>query len=92
MQHMTDDDIRRDVLAALRKRDENGGQHLHHRDCIHNLPPAEQIAMRGKTVEWWKKVIGSLPTQITPDDWQTEPPEWSARITRSASPTNTPHG
>ena len=62
------------IGAALRKRAENGGRHLHHRDCIHNLPPAEQVAMRGKTVEWWTKVIGPLPEQITPDQWETTPP------------------
>lgn len=62
------------LAAALRKRDENGGRHLHHRDCIHNLPPEEQIAVRGRTVEWWTKVIGALPEQITPDQWETDPP------------------
>jgi hypothetical protein len=60
--------------AALRKRAENGGKHLHHRDCIHNLPPEQQVALRGKTVDWWTRVIGALPTQITPDQWQTTPP------------------
>jgi hypothetical protein len=62
------------VAAALRKRAANGGRHLHHRNCIHNLPPEKQVAMRGKTVEWWERVIGALPEQITPEQWQTEPP------------------
>lgn len=58
---------------ALRKRVSNGWVHLHHSDCIHNLPPEEQIAVRGKTVEWWLKMIGPLPVQITPSQWQTDP-------------------
>ena len=49
----------RDIVKALRHREENG-RHLHHRDCIHNLPPAEQVAMRGKTVEWWTAIVGPL--------------------------------
>jgi len=65
----------RDVIAAaLRKRAENGGRHLHHGECIHNLPPEDQVAMRGKTVDWWTRVVGSLPEQITPDQWETDPP------------------
>lgn len=68
-------DRRRDLVAgALRKRAENDGKHLHHSACIHNLPPEEQIALRGRTVEWWMRVIGPLPGQITPDQWETEPP------------------
>ncbi len=59
------------LAAVIRRRTENGWQHLHHCDCIHNLPPEEQIALRGKTVEWWTHVIGSMPEQITPDQWQT---------------------
>ena len=62
------------IAAALRKRAENGGRHLHHRDCIHNLPPEKQVTMRGKTVEWYLRVIGPLPEQITPEQWETEPP------------------
>ena len=46
-----------------------GGSHYHHRGCIHNLPPAEQIAMRGYTEEKWLAIIGPLPEQITPNDW-----------------------
>lgn len=61
--------------SVLRKRDETGGRHLHHRDCIHNLPPERQLALYGRTAEWWTKVIGPLPEQITPDQWETDPPE-----------------
>jgi hypothetical protein len=53
----------------------NDGKHIHHRVCIHNLPPEEQVAAHGKTVEWWLKAIGPLPQQITPEQWETEPPE-----------------
>jgi hypothetical protein len=67
--------IQRNIVMALRHRDTNGG-HLHHRDCIHNLPPEEQVTVRGKTVEWWMRTIGPLPVQITPDEWETEPPNW----------------
>lgn len=63
------------VAAALNKRAENGGRHLHHSECIHNLPPEQQIAMRGKTVDWWRQVIGDPPVQITPEQWETDPPE-----------------
>lgn len=63
------------ALTALRRRAESAGRHLHHRDCIHNLPPEEQIAMRGKTVDWWMRVIGELPEQITPERWETAPLE-----------------
>lgn len=63
------------VAAALRKRAENGGRHLHHRDCIHNLAPEKQVTARAKTVEWWTRMIGDLPKQITPDQWETEPLE-----------------
>ena len=61
------------IAGALRRRAENGGRHLHHSGCIHNLPPEKQVAMRGKTVEWWTRVIGPLPEQITPDQWETDP-------------------
>lgn len=64
------------ITAVFRKREENGGRHLHHVACIHNLPPEEQVRVRGRSVEWWTKVIGSLPEQITPDDWETDPPDW----------------
>ncbi|MGV8064572.1 hypothetical protein PJP13_24215 [Mycobacterium kansasii] len=49
-----------------------GGEHFHHKGCIHNLPPGEQVAMHGWTVEKWLAIIGSMPVQITPDDWQQQ--------------------
>jgi len=61
------------IIGALKLREKHG-RHMHHSQCIHNLPPIEQIEMRGKTVEWWEKVIGSMPVQITPDDWEIEAP------------------
>ncbi|MFG3585107.1 hypothetical protein [Streptomyces sp. NPDC047990] len=67
-------DARNLIATALQKRADNGGRHLHHRECIHNLPPEQQVSMRGKTIDWWTKVVGVLPEQITPDQWQTEPP------------------
>lgn len=69
------DALKHDIIAALRKRAENGDRHLHHSACIHNLPPEEQVAVRGKTVEWWTTMIGDLPVQITPEQWETDPPE-----------------
>lgn len=66
-------EIGRLIGAALRRRAQNGGRHLHHSECIHNLPPEEQVAMRGKTVEWWTQMIGPLPDQITPEQWETTP-------------------
>lgn len=66
-------DMEEKVMVALRHRLANG-RHLHHRDCIHNMPPEEQVAMRGKSVEWWTKMVGPLPVQITPDDWECESP------------------
>lgn len=64
------------ILTVLQKRAENGGVHLHHRECIHNLPPEEQVEVRGKTVDWWLRLVGPLPVQIGPEDWQTKPPVW----------------
>lgn len=58
------------AVSGLRRRAENGGQHLHHRECIHNLPPERQVELRGKTVDWWTRVIGDLPEQITPEQWE----------------------
>lgn len=66
------------IVAALRKQYANGGRHLHHRDCIHNLTPEQQVTVRGKTVEWWTRMVGALPEQITPEQWDTEPPEIGA--------------
>ena len=68
------DDLAGQFGEVLRHRDEHGGRHLHHRNCIHNLPPEEQVTTRGKTVEWWLKIIGPLPEQITPEQWECEPP------------------
>jgi hypothetical protein len=51
-----------------------GGAHYHHRHCVHNMPPAEQVAMRGWTVEKWLAIIGPLPARITPDEWVSAPP------------------
>jgi hypothetical protein len=48
--------------------------HQHHRACIHNMPPEEQVQMRGRTVESWLAIHDRLPTQITPADWTVEPP------------------
>jgi hypothetical protein len=72
------DDALNMIKAALRKREENDGRHLHHMDCIHNLTPEQQVTMRGKTVEWWTRWVGPLPEQITSDDWETDPPDWDA--------------
>lgn len=72
-------DARDVITSALRKRAENGGKHLHHSECIHNLPPEKQVTMRGKTVEWWTRMIGPLPEQITPDQWETQPPSGDQR-------------
>ena len=66
-------DMEKAILGALAMREKHG-RHMHHAECIHNLTPAEQIEMRGKSVEWWMTVIGSMPVQITPDDWEIEAP------------------
>ena len=66
-------DMEKAILGALALRAKNG-RHMHHSECIHNMPPEEQIEMRGKTVEWWMTVIGSMPVQITPDDWEIDAP------------------
>jgi hypothetical protein len=67
------DEIGRVFAAAMQRREANSGRHLHHRDCIHNLPPEEQVALRGKSVDWWLTVVGPLPEQITPDQWEADP-------------------
>lgn len=67
------DDIKRLIIAAVKKMNEGDGRHLHHSDCIHNLSPEDQIKLRGKTVEWWMKYVGRMPVQITPDQWETTP-------------------
>ena len=63
------------VVAALQRRISNNWEHKHHKGCIHNMPPEDQIAMRGKSVEWWMTVVGSMPVQITPADWEEGPIE-----------------
>jgi hypothetical protein len=68
-------DLKPEILAALAHRKGNGG-HKHHSGCIHNLTPEEQVTVRGRTVEWWTKVVGPLPEQITPADWEIEEPEF----------------
>jgi hypothetical protein len=70
----TPEDLGRSFAKIMRHRDDNGGKHLHHRNCIHNLPPEEQIAMRCWTVEKWLTIMGSMPEQITPEQWECEPP------------------
>jgi hypothetical protein len=67
------------AVAGLRHRAATG-RHAHHKHCIHNLTPEEQVAVRGRTVEWWTKVIGPLPEQIGPEDWEIEPPEFTTRL------------
>lgn len=62
-----------DIVARALRHRAIGGAHRHHRYCIHNLPPEEQVAVHGRTVEWWTKVIGPLPVQITPEQWETPP-------------------
>jgi hypothetical protein len=47
-----------------------GGPHVHHAACIPNLPPDEQIALRGRTREWWEAMGLRIPEQITPDQWE----------------------
>lgn len=66
-------DMQAAIIGALRLREKHG-RHMHHSECIHNLPPVEQIEMRGKTVEWWMNVVGSMPVQITSADWEIEAP------------------
>lgn len=70
---MSDLDIEGLMIASLTRRFENGGRHLHSSSCIHNLQPEEQIELRGHSVEWWMTVVGSMPEQITPDQWEAEP-------------------
>lgn len=66
---MSVEDIFRNPHVQARLR---GEAHHHHKDCIHNLPPDEQIALRGRTREWWKGMGLPEPVQITPDDWEEE--------------------
>jgi hypothetical protein len=72
----TPDELGRSFAKIMDHRDANGGKHLHHRHCIHNLPPADQIALRAPhwTVDKWLTIMGSMPEQITPEQWECEPP------------------
>jgi len=62
------------MIATMLKKRMELGRHVHHQNCIHNLTPEEQVEARGKTLDWWREVIGSLPVQITSDEWETDPP------------------
>ncbi len=61
------------AAAALRHRFKNG-RHLHHAACIHNLSPEIQVDIHGRSVDDWMKLHGSMPVQITPAEWECEPP------------------
>lgn len=69
------DDIENAIIGALKLRDANGGRHLHHSQCIHNLTPDEQIELvrRRFTREQYIQIVG-MPVQITPDEWEIDPP------------------
>lgn len=67
-------DLKDLIITALRHRMKHG-RHLHHSACIHNLSPTAQVEVRGKTVDWWQSMVGPLPEQITPDQWECEPPQ-----------------
>ncbi|WP_025158889.1 hypothetical protein [Leifsonia aquatica] len=82
---MDREQIKADMVTALTLRMRNGGRHLHHRSCIHNLPPEEQIALRGRTVEQWLALHGSMPTQITPAEWEIESPFGTSDHTNRSS-------
>jgi hypothetical protein len=60
------DDVITRVLGRLA-----GEPHRHHRDCIHNLSPDEQMAARGRTRQWWTSMGLAEPVQITSDDWES---------------------
>ena len=64
----------RDVEAMLRdsrvQTRLRGEPHRHHKDCIHNLTPDEQIAIHGRTRDWWERMGLPEPAQITPDEWE----------------------
>lgn len=79
------DDIQREALAYRIDQDSKP-THRHHRECIHNLTPEEQIAMRGRTVEWWLNIGAAWPKQIQPEHWEDEPrPDPVEYIVRSIS-------
>lgn len=47
-----------------------GEPHRHHKDCTHNLPADEQIALRGRTREWWEAM--GLPEPVVIDSSQAD--------------------
>ena len=59
----------------------NGNAHRHHRNCVHNLTPQEQFELLAHGTRWtyeqWVSIRGAEPVQITPQDWEIEPPEWT---------------
>ena len=58
-----------DAMERVKKR-LAGEPHTHHKDCIHNLSADEQIALRGRTREWWEKVGLPEPIVIDPSQWE----------------------
>lgn len=58
-----------------------GERHRHHRNCVHNLTPHQQyesgLGSRRWTYEQWVEIRGGEPVQITPEQWEVEPPEWT---------------
>ena len=67
------DAIEREAVAWKIDQDSKPN-HRHHSECIHNLTPEEQIALRGRTVDWWRDVGAEWPKQITKHDWTPMPP------------------
>lgn len=63
---MGDDTLKR-VLRRLA-----GEPHRHHKNCVHNLPADEQIALRGRDREWWEAVGLPEPVVIDSSQWETE--------------------
>ena len=63
---MGDDGLRR-VLKRL-----HGEPHRHHKNCIHNLPADEQIALRGRTREWWEAMGLLEPVVIDSSQWMDD--------------------
>ena len=50
----------------------HGEPHRHHKDCIHNLPADEQIALRGRTREWWEAMGLAEPVVIDSSQWEPD--------------------
>lgn len=78
---MPNEPIKDAMLGALSHQMAAGG-HRHHKSCIHNMTPEEQVTARGRTVEYWLKMHGSLPRQITPDEWEIDEPEFVKELGR----------